>query len=466
MASRKLWGGRFQGKQDPVALAFTESFSFDQQMWEEDIDILKAHVTMLVEKQIVQKEVGKKILTTLQSIHQEINESKLVLTSEHEDIHSFIEEELTKRIGEEASLIRIGRSRNDTVVTDLRLYLKRELSEILELHHQYLEALIDLGERFQDVVIPGYTHFRRAQPILFSFYCLAHFAGGMRERQALEFAHQWDDVSTLGAGAVSGTSWPIEPKISSKLLGFSETFFNALDAVSERDFLLAFYFACNLILTHFSRLSEDLILWSSEGLAYVDLPDDLCTGSSLMPQKKNPDPLELLRGKTGRMFGHLSSLFMLLKGLPMGYNRDLQEDKEPLFDAIKTIKESLYMMTRILEGLSLSKEALAKVWVDDFSLATDLADELVKSGYSFGEAHAYAGKLVRHCDEKGKFLKDLTAEEIKKMIPKADGKILKFLSIPESAKRRESPGGTGEKAVSKALIEAKAWLKEKAPKTR
>jgi len=459
MTSKKLWGGRFKGKQDPIAVSFTESFSFDQKLWESDLAVLSAHVEMLSEKEILSKTVGQKMIAALNEIKADLAIGKIPLSGDHEDIHSFIEEELEKRIGQEASLIRIGRSRNDTVVTDLRLHLKNELVEIVKGHHDYLKALIDLANRFPNAVIPGYTHFRKAQPILFPFYCLAHFSAGKREHEALQFALELTDVSALGAGAVSGTSWPIDPVISAKTLGFSETFFNALDAVSDRDFLLSFYFAETLILTHLSRFCEDLILWSGEGLSYIELPDALCTGSSLMPQKKNPDPLELLRGKTARALGHLTSLFVLLKGLPMGYNRDLQEDKEPLFDAVKTLKESIYMMTKIVEGLSINSEALEKVWKEDFALATDLADELVRAGHTFGEAHDLAGQVVRYCSEKKKALRDLKMEEFRAIIPKANGHLLKTLSIEESAKRRESPGGTGHQAVAKALHAAQAWLK-------
>lgn len=459
MTSRKLWGGRFHAEQDKVAESFSNSFLFDQKLWKEDLAVLEAHVSMLVQTKVLKKEIGRRLLDAIAGTKNEIENGKLSLSGDYEDIHSFIEAELEKRVGEHSSLIRLARSRNDTVVTDLRLYLKNEITGITALHQQYLCSLLCLAEKFKDSVIPGYTHARRAQPILFSFYCLAHFSAGMRERDALHLALEWTDISTLGAGAVSGTSWPIDSEATAKKLGFHAPFFNALDAVSDRDFLLLFHFASSLISTHLSRLCEDLISWSSEGLAYVELPDGLCTGSSLMPQKKNPDPLELVRGKSGRLFGHLSSLFMLLKGLPMGYNRDLQEDKEPVFDAVKTLTGSLEMITRILDGLSLSGEALCKLWKDDFALATDLADELVKKGCSFAGAHDLVGKTIGYCDEKKKSLRDLTASELKSLLPKFDPKVFAKLSVIESAKGRNSPGGTGEKAVAKALSQAKAWLK-------
>lgn len=458
MTSKKLWGGRFRGEQDRIVQSFTESFSFDKALWRQDLAVLKAHVEMLIETKILDPADGRRIAAALDDLENEIHSGKLRLEGPHEDIHSFIEAQLQKKVGEKASLIRLARSRNDTVITDLRLYLKDELNQIRKLHGAYLTALLSLGEKFKDTVIPAYTHFRRAQPVFFAFYGLAHFAEGMREREALDLALAWTDVSSLGAGAVSGTSWPIDPQAVAKRLGFRVPFFNALDAVSDRDFLLAFYFAASLILTHVSRLSEDLILWSSEGLSYVELPDSLCTGSSLMPQKKNPDPLELLRGKTGKMIGDLMSLFVTVKGLPLGYNRDLQEDKAPVFAAVDTLKGSLSMISRILGGLSVSGEALCKLWRDDFSLATDLADELVKHGYSFAEAHARTGKVIQYCDEKKKFLKDLSAQELNVLLPKFDVRAFQAFSVMESAKRRNSPGGTGEKAVARALAQAKAWM--------
>jgi argininosuccinate lyase len=415
---------------------------------------------MLVKTKILDPKIGKEIGDALQAMRTEMETGKLAITGAHEDIHSFVEAELESRVGEKASLIRLARSRNDTVVTDTRLHLKRTLEEITRLHTSYIQAWTSLAERFENSIIPGYTHLRRAQPILFPFYCLSHISEGMREREMLFQTLKWTDVSTLGAGAVAGTGWPIDPALTAKQLGFSSTFFNALDAVSDRDFLLAFYFAATLILTHISRWCEDFIIWSSEGLGYLVLPDELCTGSSLMPQKKNPDPLELLRGKSARCFGHLSSLFMLMKGLPSGYNRDLQEDKEPLFDAVKTLQQSLEMAARILQGVSLDSKKLAAVLIDDFSLATDVADELVRRGYSFGEAHSLAGQAVRYCEENNKRFSDLSLTEWKTLVPKLDSKIPWEFSMAKSTKLRESPGGTGEKAVARALSEAKAWLKK------
>lgn len=464
MSSRKLWGGRFSSKQDEILEAFAESFSFDQRLWKQDLAVLKAHVGMLSKQQILQKAMASKILSALEEIQTEIENGRLPLSGGHEDIHSFIEEALVSRLGEEASAVRIGRSRNDTVVTDLRLFLKDEALKIRKLHHDYLSAFIRLGERYKNWVVPGYTHARKAQPILFPFYTLAQFSQGVRERESLDLALGWSDVSTLGAGALAGTTWPINPELTARQLGFSTSFFNALDAVSDRDFLLAFYFASSLIFTHISRWCEDFIFWSSEGPAYLHLPDALCTGSSLMPQKKNPDPLELLRGKTGRMVGNLFGLFMVMKGLPTGYNRDLQEDKEPLFYSVNVLQQSLLMAVKILDGLSLSKEALTRLWKDDFSLATDLADELVKRGFSFSKAHALAGKTVQYCDEKGKGIKDLSPSEWEKLVPGMNGHAFPNLSVEQSAKGRESKGGTGEKAVERALTDAKVWLKKNKPK--
>jgi len=459
--SKKLWGGRFEGKPNEILEAFSQSLSFDQQLWKEDLQVLKAHVSMLSKTGIIQKPIGEKLIGALAQIEKEIESGKLSISGDHEDIHSFIEAEVQKRVGESASLMRIARSRNDTVITDVRLHLKKALQELEKLHHAYLEAWVNLAEREKEKIVPGYTHFRRAQPMLFPFYCLAHISEGMREREALDMTFKWTDVSTLGAGALAGTTWQIEPETVARELGFSSTFFNALDATSDRDFILAFYFVSTLILTHISRWCEDFILWSSEGVGYLHLPDALCTGSSLMPQKKNPDPLELLRGKSARMLGNLSSLFVLMKGLPSGYNRDLQEDKEALFGAIDTMKISLAMAAEILKGVSLKGDALAKISKDDFLLATDLADELVKQGRSFAEAHEMSGKVVRYCEENGKSIGELSVPDWKKLVPEINEEMLSHLVFEKSAKRRESPGGTGEKAVAKQLAQAKSWLKSK-----
>lgn len=459
MTAQKLWGGRFRNKPEKIFEEFSRSLSFDHRLWKEELTVLQVHVEGLLEAGILKKETGKRILPALSTIRKEIAEGKLSFDGEAEDIHSFLEEKLKKRVGQEASLIRIARSRNDTIATDSRLYLKKEILEIRKIHEDYLKALLSLARRFETVVIPGYTHFRKAQPVLLPFYCLAHFAAGMRERNALEFAFRWTDVSPLGAGAIAGTSWPIPVKENAARLGFSGLFFNALDATGDRDFLLAFYFSASLILTHLSRFCEDLILWSSDGLGYIELPDSLCTGSSLMPQKKNPDSLELIRGKSARILGHLSSAFFLLKGLPLGYNRDLQEDKELLFDSVKTLRESLKILILLLEGISINQKALSKVWSDDFALATDFADEMVKQGYSFGEAHEMIGKVVRYAIEKEKSFRDLSSSELSRLLPKADVSIFSKISIKESVNRKESPGGTGRKSVSHALHEAEQWLK-------
>lgn len=389
----KLWGGRFQKPTDPVFERFSRSLDSDQAIVHHDLRACTAHVLMLAEQGVISSSDCDSLVEAMRSLSQEIL-GGLEVTGSQEDIHSWVEAKLGDKVGELASLLRIGRSRNDLVATDLRLYVMESSRALWDKVYKLQQALIDKAKAQPNSVLPGYTHLQRAQPVLLAHHLLAHFWALERDRQRFVATHHSADCCVLGAGALAGSSWPIAPDKTAKLLGFSQALHNSLDGVSDRDFALEFLFACATCAIHLSRIAEELVLWSSSEFAFIRFDDAWSTGSSLMPQKKNPDPAELVRGKTGLFIGNLIDLLTTLKGLPLAYNRDLQQDKPPIFRSKSELEGCLEVMAGTISTLEFNVEAMAKAASDPNLLVTDLADYFVRHGLTFAKAHELAGRSL------------------------------------------------------------------------
>ncbi len=450
----KPWSGRFSERTDEFVEEFTESVSFDKELALEDIRQDIAHVKTLQRAGVLTEGESEKIIKSLSDIEKDIREEKFEWKRELEDVHMNIEAELTKRVGDLGGKLHTGRSRNDQVTTDERLYLKNEIKEILEELKALRKELVKVAENTVDVILPAYTHLQRAQPIRLAHYFLAFREMFLKDSERFLDCWRRVDELTLGSGAVAGVDFPLDRFYTAELLGFSKVTRNSIYATADRDFIAEFLFACAMTGTHLSRLAEDLIIWASEEFGYLDLPDKLCTGSSIMPQKKNPDVLELIRGKTGRLYGNLISLLTVLKGLPTAYNRDLQEDKEPLFDSIRTLKGSLVGMRKVVEGLSVREQNMYKN-AGNFVLITDVANYLALKGIPFRKAHHIAGSIVAYLIEKGKRLEEITLEELKSFSELFEEDVF-YLFKPENvADRRKTYGGTAKEKILKMLEVAK-----------
>ncbi len=451
--TEKPWGGRFKGGTDREVEAFTESISFDRRLCRHDIEGSIAHARMLARQGILSAADEKAILAGLRGIRKDFERGALSFSDADEDIHMAIEKELVRRVGEAGARLHTGRSRNDQVALDLRLYLREEIGNVLLGIRGLKDALEDLAGREIDTVLPGYTHLQRAQPILLAHYLLAYREMLERDEGRFTECRVRVNVMPLGAGALAGTGIPIDRRVTAELLAFPAIAQNSLDAVSDRDFAAEFLFDCALLMMHLSRFCEDLILWSTEEFRFVEISDAFTTGSSLMPQKKNPDVAELVRGKTGRIYGHLVALLTVLKGLPMTYNRDLQEDKEPVFDAVDTVRASLSVFTRMLGQVSFRRPEMEKAAEGGFSTATDVAEYLVKAGVPFRDAHGVAGRIVAFCLEKGKTLAELTLAEYQVFHKTFREDIHEAVTVRRSVGARDIPGGTSGKAVRRRLRE-------------
>src|SRR5512135_1000509 len=405
--SEKLWGGRFSGPTDKFVEEFTASLPFDKRLYKYDIAGSLAHCRMLGRQGIISAEEADKIMHGLSEVLSEIESGAFPWRIELEDVHMNIEARLTEKIGEAGKKLHTARSRNDQVALDMRLYLRDEAAAISRGIYEMQGALLDQAERYIEVIMPGYTHLQRAQPVLLSHHLLAYYE--MLERDLGRFADcaRRGDVMPLGAGALAGTDFPIDRRFVAQLLGFKEPSHNSMDAVSDRDFHIEFLSCCSLLMMHLSRMSEEFVLWSSSEFGFVDLPDAYCTGSSIMPQKKNPDVPELVRGKTGRVYGDLMALLTVMKGLPLAYNKDMQEDKEPLFDTIDTVKGSLKVFADMVREMGIRADNMRNAAARGFSTATDVADYLVRKGLPFRDAHEVVGRAVRYCVESGKDLSEL-----------------------------------------------------------
>lgn len=452
--SDMMWGGRFTKAEEKNALDFNASISYDCRMYREDIAGSIAHAKMLAAHGIISKEDQKKITKGLISIKKEIDEGTFPFSVELEDIHMNIEKRLTEEIGDAGARLHTARSRNDQCALDLHMYMKRNIARLSEKLIAVLEALLAASKKYQDVILPGYTHMQRAQPVLFAHHMLAYFAMLERDFKRLEDCYDMCDMSPIGACALAGTTYPTHPEEEANDLHFASVYGNSLDAVSDRDYLLQFLSFASICAMHLSRLSEEFIYWSTSEFQFIELDDGYSTGSSIMPQKKNPDMCELIRGKTGRVYGHLIGLLTVMKGLPLAYDKDMQEDKEGVFDALDTLYFALDIYAGMISTMTVNGDHTRQVLESDFSNATDMADYLAKKGLPFRQAHAVVGSAVHYCIEHHKVLLDLSMEEFRSMSPLFKEDIKEALSIENCVKNRESYGGTGPKSVERQQTHA------------
>ena len=452
--SDMMWGGRFTKAEEKNALDFNASISYDCRMYREDIAGSIAHAKMLAAHGIISKEDQEKITKGLLSIKKEIDEGTFPFSVELEDIHMNIEKRLTEEIGDAGARLHTARSRNDQCALDLHMYMKRNIARLSEKLIAVLEALLAASKKYQDVILPGYTHMQRAQPVLFAHHMLAYFAMLERDFKRLEDCYDMCDMSPIGACALAGTTYPTHPEEEANDLHFASVYGNSLDAVSDRDYLLQFLSFASICAMHLSRLSEEFIYWSTSEFQFIELDDGYSTGSSIMPQKKNPDMCELIRGKTGRVYGHLIGLLTVMKGLPLAYDKDMQEDKEGVFDALDTLYFALDIYAGMISTMTVNGDHTRAILESDFSNATDMADYLAKKGLPFRQAHAVVGSAVHYCIEHHKVLLDLSMEEFRSMSPLFEEDIKEALSIENCVKNRESYGGTGPKSVERQQTHA------------
>lgn len=452
--SDMMWGGRFTKAEEKNALDFNASISYDCRMYREDIAGSIAHAKMLAAHGIISKEDQEKITKGLLSIKKEIDEGTFPFSVELEDIHMNIEKRLTEEIGDAGARLHTARSRNDQCALDLHMYMKRNIARLSEKLIAVLDALLAASKKYQDVILPGYTHMQRAQPVLFAHHMLAYFAMLERDFKRLEDCYDMCNMSPIGACALAGTTYPTHPEEEANDLHFASVYGNSLDAVSDRDYLLQFLSFASICAMHLSRLSEEFIYWSTSEFQFIELDDGYSTGSSIMPQKKNPDMCELIRGKTGRVYGHLIGLLTVMKGLPLAYDKDMQEDKEGVFDALDTLYFALDIYAGMISTMTVNGDHTRQVLESDFSNATDMADYLAKKGLPFRQAHAVVGNAVHYCIEHHKVLLDLSMEEFRSMSPLFEEDIKEALSIENCVKNRESYGGTGPKSVERQQTHA------------
>ncbi len=449
----KPWGGRFSEGTDKEVEAFTLSLDYDHRLYHYDIEGSIAHARMLVRQGIIQKKEGRAIISALQDIHRDISLGEFPFYSCDEDIHMAIEKSLILRIGEAGGKLHTARSRNDQVALDVRLYLREEIDELIALLGKLQTVLLEQAKKELGVILPGYTHMQKAQPVLLSHYLLAFREMFDRDLARLRDCRVRVNVMPLGAAALAGTGLPIDREYVARLLKFPCVTKNSMDTVSDRDFVAEFIFVASLIMTHLSRFCEDLVLWSTDEFGFIEIADSFTTGSSIMPQKKNPDVAELIRGKTGRVYGDLMAILTLLKGLPMTYNRDLQEDKESLFDAIDTVKASVRIFAMMIGHVTFKSERMEKGAEGGFSTATDIAEYLVRKGTPFREAHGIVGRIVAFCIQKKVSLTDLSMEEFHSFYKGFDEDVFECLTVRQSVDARKATGGTAEKTVSARITE-------------
>ena len=453
--SSSMWGGRFAEATDQFVAEFTASVQFDKRMYRQDIRGSIAHATMLAEVGVLSVADRDLIIDGLKAIEDEISRGDFVWRVELEDVHMNIESRLTDRIGIAGKRLHTGRSRNDQVATDIRLYLRDEIDAIRGELKRLMTGLIDLAEREADTIMPGFTHLQTAQPVTFGHHLLAWFENLKRDDERLVDLRARVNRMPLGSAALAGTTYPIDRRITAKLLGFDSICENSLDAVSDRDFAIEFCSASALIMMHLSRFSEELVLWASAQFNFVDLPDRFCTGSSIMPQKKNPDVPELVRGKSGRVFGHLMALLTLMKGQPLAYNKDNQEDKEPLFDAADTVMGSLRAFADMVPALVPRRDVMREAARRGFATATDLADYLVKRGLAFRDAHEVVGKAVGYGVSSGKDLAEMSLAELQEFSSDISDDVFEVLTLEGSVNARDHIGGTAPKQVRAAALRAR-----------
>ncbi|MGI6113702.1 MAG: argininosuccinate lyase [Mahellales bacterium] len=454
----KLWGGRFEKRTDERVDDFHSSIAFDARLYRQDIKGSIAHAKMLAARGIISGEEGDAIVKGLEAILQDIDEGKIEFSKEAEDIHMNIESLLIERIGDIGKKLHTGRSRNDQVALDLRMYLKDEIDEISSLIIALQRVLLDMAKEHQDTIMPGYTHMQPAQPITLAHHLMAYFHMFKRDWQRLRDCRKRTDIMPLGSGALAGTTYPLDRDYVADMLGFSGITENSLDGVSDRDFALEFLSCCSILMMHLSRFCEEIVLWASKEFDFIELDDGFSTGSSIMPQKKNPDVAELIRGKTGRVYGDLISLLTVMKSLPLAYNKDMQEDKEPVFDAVDTVKKSLEVFTSMVKTTKFKKKNMRSACLKGFLNATDAADYLVKKGVPFRQAHEIIGRLVLYCIRNNKDLGQLSLDEYESLSPVFEKDIYDHIDIKTCVYQRKIEGGPSPQAVALAIKKGEEFL--------
>jgi argininosuccinate lyase len=456
---KKPWAGRFSEKTRGIVESFTESISFDRRLWRYDIDGSIAHAGMLGRQGIIPKRDSQKIIDGLKEIAKEIESGRFRFKEKLEDIHMNIEAALIRKIGEAGKKLHTARSRNDQVALDLRLYLRDEIKDISSLIKDLQLEILSIGEKNIDIIMPGYTHMQRAQPVLLSHHLLAYTEMLQRDMERLRDSLKRINILPLGSCALSGTSLPIDRMYVAKQLGFDSVSENSIDAVSDRDFAVEFLATSSMLIMHLSRMAEELVLWSTEEFSFIELPDAFTTGSSIMPQKKNPDVAELIRGKTGRVYGNLFSVLTLMKGLPLSYNRDLQEDKIPVFDTVDTIKLCLMVLIQMLPEVRFKKDRMYESAVKGYSTATDIAEYLVRKGIPFREAHGITGRIVLYCIKNKKQFSELSINEFKRFSSVFSKDIYSLIDAKASVKAKKSRGGTSPSEVKRQIKRLKQLIK-------
>ena len=457
-SSEKPWGGRFTESTDAFVEAFTASIGFDHRLYRHDITGSIAHARMLAHVGIISDEECDRIIGGLEGILADIGQGDFSWSVALEDIHMNIEARLIERIGDTGKKLHTGRSRNDQVATDLRLYLREEIDAVCGEIDRLQDGLLALARRESDTIMPGFTHLQVAMPVTFGHHLLAWSEMLERDHQRLQDCRRRVNIMPLGAAALAGTGFPVDREYTSRLLDFDAPAANSLDAVSDRDFVIEFCSAAALVMMHLSRFSEELILWSSAQFDFIELPDRFCTGSSIMPQKKNPDVPELVRGKSGRVFGHLFSLLTLMKGQPLAYNKDNQEDKEPLFDSVDTLKDSLRAFADMIPAINVHRERMLDAARQGFSTATDLADYLVRRGVAFRDAHEIVGRAVRAGVEQDRDLSEMSLQDLQDFSPVIEADVFSVLTLEGSVAARDHTGGTAPGRVRSAVADAQARL--------
>ncbi len=456
----QLWGGRFTKETDQLVYNFNASITFDQKFYKQDIEGSIAHVTMLAKQGILTEQERDDIVRTLKEIRDEVESGRLEITSEYEDIHSFVEVNLIDRLGDTGKKLHTGRSRNDQVALDMRLYTRDELLHTDDLLKELLETILKIMEANTETIMPGFTHLQKAQPITLAHHMGAYFEMFKRDRLRLHDIYERMNYCPLGSGALAGTTYPLDREYTAELLGFYGPTLNSMDGVSDRDYLIEFLSACATIMMHLSRFSEEIIIWNSNEYQFVEIDDAYSTGSSIMPQKKNPDIAELVRGKTGRVYGALMSLLTTMKGIPLAYNKDMQEDKELSFDAMDTVKGCIALFTGMLATMKFHKEKMRLSANNGYTNATDAADYLVKHGVPFRDAHGIIGKIVLYCIERGIAIDDMSLDELKAICPVFEEDIYEEISMETCVNNRLTTGAPGKAAMEKVIKAEKAYLAE------
>ena len=456
----QLWGGRFTKETDKLVYNFNASISFDRKFFKQDIEGSKAHVTMLGKQGILTDEEAGKICAALGEIEDDVESCRFLISESYEDIHSFVEAELTERLGDLGKKLHTGRSRNDQVAVDMRLYIREEVKETDELLKKLLTSILFIMEKNTDTIMPGFTHLQKAQPITLAHHMGAYFEMFKRDRQRLFDIHERMNYCPLGSGALAGTTYPLDREYTAELLKFYGPTLNSMDGVSDRDYLIEYLAAAATIMMHLSRFCEEIIIWNSNEYQFVEIDDSYSTGSSIMPQKKNPDIAELIRGKTGRVYGALLSILTTMKGIPLAYNKDMQEDKELTFDAIDTVKGCLALFEGMISTMKFKKETMRKSAMGGFTNATDAADYLVNHGIPFRDAHGIIGRIVLYCIDKGIAIDDMSLEELKEFSPVFEEDIFDAISMETCVDKRLTMGAPGRAAMDKVIEIERAYLKE------